>query len=146
VQSEESSQVAEVPIGFELVHAVQGRVRLRVLPPHDVDDLARAIEAVVGDWVGVQEIRRNPDCQSVVLTYDPDVLREAGVITLTSEATAGNESWIARRLADLEAAARALTERLGETAGWLVGKLPVALPRLWITSSWIPWPGHRGAP
>ncbi len=64
----------EPAIRFHLVHAVRGRTRMRVTPPHLAADLARAFERLLRDHAGVREVRGNPDSGSVVVTYDPDVL------------------------------------------------------------------------
>jgi hypothetical protein len=64
----------EPAIRFHLVHAVRGRTRMRVTPPHLAADLARAFERLLRDHPGVREVRGNPDSGSVVVTYDPDVL------------------------------------------------------------------------
>ena len=70
-----SGLASETPIQFHLVHAVRGRTRLRVDPPHRPDDLASAIADLFRDHPGLREIRLNEDCQSVVVIYDPEVLR-----------------------------------------------------------------------
>src|SRR5437868_7302896 len=64
----------EPAIRFHLVHAVRGRTRMRVTPPHLAADLARAFERLLRDHPGVREVRGNSDSGSVVVTYDPDVL------------------------------------------------------------------------
>src|SRR6185295_17586649 len=64
----------EPAIRFHLVHAVRGRTRMRVTPPHLAGDLARAFERLLRDHPGVREVHGNPDSGSIVVTYDPDVL------------------------------------------------------------------------
>ena len=72
----------EETIGFHIVHAVRGRTRIRVDSPDRVDDLARAIEDFFRDRPGVTEIRVNRDCQSVIFSYDPDLLRADDLVGL----------------------------------------------------------------
>ena len=73
-----STSVAETAgepsLRFHLVHAVRGRTRMRVTPPHLAGDLARAFERLLRDHPGVRDVHGNPDSGSIVVTYDPDVL------------------------------------------------------------------------
>lgn len=66
-------EISDPEVRFHLVHAVPGRTRMRVDTPHQLDELVAAIEAFFRDHPGLQEIRANRDCQSVVVTYDPDL-------------------------------------------------------------------------
>jgi hypothetical protein len=80
------TKTIEAPVQIQLVHAVRGRTRVRVTPPHLAGYLVRAIEALLGDQPGIQEIRLNEDCGSVVLTYDPELLDLDRLVTVTWEA------------------------------------------------------------
>jgi len=71
----EQPQASSDAVPFHLVHSVRGRARLRVDPPHDVDTLGRAIARILAECDGIQEIRVNPESRSVVVTYDPNLLR-----------------------------------------------------------------------
>src|SRR6185295_4417358 len=62
-------------IQFELVHAVRGRTRMRVTPPEQADQLARAVERMLRDQPGIRHVRSNVDSGSIVITYDPEMLR-----------------------------------------------------------------------
>src|SRR5256885_1147916 len=83
---------AEDSIGFRVVHAVRGRTRLRVDSPERLADLAQAIEELFHERPGVREIRVNADCQSVVFSYDADVLDADELLALASGAD-DNGSW-----------------------------------------------------
>ncbi len=67
------SDDGDAGVRFHLVHTVPGRTRIRVDAPDQLDDLVRAIEEFFHDHPGLREIRANRDCQSVVVTYDPEV-------------------------------------------------------------------------
>lgn len=58
-----------------VVHAIRGRLRVRVNFPQIFDGLSEAFNAFLRDQPGIQEVRLNPGCRSVVLNYNPDVLR-----------------------------------------------------------------------
>jgi len=83
---------AEDSIGFRVVHAVRGRTRLRVDSPERLADLAQAIEELFHERPGVRDIRVNADCQSVVFSYDADVLDADELLALASGAD-DNGSW-----------------------------------------------------
>jgi hypothetical protein len=68
-----------------VVHAIRGRLRMRVDLPHIFDALSGACEAFLRDQPGIQEVRLNPGCRSVVLNYNPDVLTADDVVTLVEE-------------------------------------------------------------
>src|SRR5882724_8445613 len=81
----------EETIGFHIVHAVRGRTRIRVDSPDLVDDLARAIEEFFGDRPGLTELRVNRDCQSIVFSYDPELIRAEDLLAFAGETR--NGSW-----------------------------------------------------
>src|SRR5919199_2060319 len=69
---------------WHIVHAIHGRLRLRVECPQIFDGLSRVGESFLRDQPGIQEVRLNPGCRSVVLTYNPAVLRADQVIDLVN--------------------------------------------------------------
>ena len=81
------------PIQFQLVHAVRGRTRVRVTPPHLAGELARAFERLLQDQPGVLEVRGNVDSGSVVVTYDPEALEIERLFGTQAEAPPS--SWTA---------------------------------------------------
>jgi cation transport ATPase len=68
-----------------VVHAIRGRLRMRVDLPQIFDVHSGACEAFLRDRPGIQEVRLNPGCRSVVLNYNPDVLRADDLVTLVEE-------------------------------------------------------------
>src|SRR5688500_9903336 len=75
VHSCDTEQAPPTSLQCQLVHAIQGRVRIRVETPQLFEGLAEAFQAFLGDQPGIQEVRLNPGCRSVVLTYDPNSLK-----------------------------------------------------------------------
>jgi Ca2+-transporting ATPase len=61
------------------VHAIRGRVRLRV-EDAKVFELAPALEAFLGDQPGIREIRLNRSCRSIVIAYDPERWRAESLV------------------------------------------------------------------
>ncbi len=59
------------PLGCWVVHAIPGRLRLRMESWRLFVDLAMAFETFLRDLPGIQDVRLNPSCRSVTLTYDP---------------------------------------------------------------------------
>jgi cation transport ATPase len=68
-----------------VVHAIRGRLRIRVDLPQIFAGLSGACEAFLRDQPGIQEVRLNPGCRSVVLSYNPDVLRADDLVTLVEQ-------------------------------------------------------------
>lgn len=68
-----------------VLHAIRGRLRMRVDLPQIFDGLLGACEAFLRDQPGIQEVRLNPGCRSVVLNYDPDVLKADDLVALIGE-------------------------------------------------------------
>jgi cation transport ATPase len=58
---------------------------MRVDLPQIFDSLSGACEAFLRDQPGIQEVRLNPGCRSVVLHYNPDVLEADDLVTLVKE-------------------------------------------------------------
>jgi len=52
-----------------------GRLRLRIDPADRLRDMARGIESFLGDQTGVVRVRANPHCASVVVHFDPALVR-----------------------------------------------------------------------
>ena len=90
MEAAERSQGPDEETQFHLVHAVRGRTRMRVDSPHQLDALVAAIEEFFRDHPGLQEIRANRDCQSVVVTYDPEVF---GADALPGPTAREDTSW-----------------------------------------------------
>ena len=106
----------DASIQFQLVHAVRGRTRMRVTPPHLADDLARAFERLLRDQPGVREVRGNVDSGSVVVTYDPDVLQVDRLFAPVPERAA--PSWLddqVERVREVVTPWGALFRDVGET-------------------------------
>jgi hypothetical protein len=118
----------QTPVPFRLVHAVRGRTRLRVDPPHDAGELARAITDLLRGHPGVREIRLNEDCQSVVVTYDPDVLQVEDLLgdDGAEPRDSGREWWASWLPSPLSRVARGVR-------AWL--PVPDAVERL---AAWLP--------
>ena len=91
-----SGSISAQEVRFQLVHAVRGRTRMRVEPPYDVDVLAREIERFFRERPGVEEIRVNRDCQSIVVTYDPEVLGADDLLALdgADPEPSNGEGWL----------------------------------------------------
>jgi len=81
-------------IRFHLVHAVRGRTRMRVDSPQQLDALVQAIEDFFRDHPGLREIRANRDCQSVVVTYDPELLDAGPLVVTTEREETSPDSWL----------------------------------------------------
>ena len=71
-----------------VVHALPGRVRMRVPLLHDRPTLAEAIAAAVGSVEGVSEVEVRAYTGSVLCTYDPARVGEAGVVRAVRDAAA----------------------------------------------------------
>ena len=128
---------SEEAVGFRVAHAVRGRTRIRVDAPERVEDVARAIEELFRDRAGVREIRVNRDCQSIVVSYDPDLLDADGLLALADETE--DASWRAWLGGSLVAAGTSVTQ-VAEQA--LAGTRDSArrLGQLWS------WPGNGWLP
>jgi len=127
----------EETIGFHIVHAVRGRTRIRVDSPERVDDVARAIEDFFRDRPGLTELRVNRDCQSVVFSYDPEMVQAEDLLAFGDGAR--NGSWAGLLRASLVSAG-ADAGHLAEQA--LAGARDSArrLGELWssLRDTWLP--------
>ena len=134
---------AEDSIGFRVVHAVRGRTRLRVDSPERLADLAQAIEELFRERPGVREIRVNADCQSVVFSYDADVLDADELLALASGAD-DNGSWrtsLQRLLPSSVVAAGTSVGQLADQALTSTGDTARQLARTllrWPGNGWLP--------
>ncbi len=114
---------SEEAVGFRVVHAVRGRTRIRVDSPERVEDVARAIEELFRDRAGVREIRVNRECQSIVVSYDPDLLDADGLLALADETEdASWRAWLGTSVTQVAeqalAGARDSARRLGQLWSW----------------------------
>jgi Cu2+-exporting ATPase len=55
---------------------------MRVEAPELLGPASNGLEAFLQDQPGIQEVRLNPACRSVTLTYDPDIVTGAGLAAL----------------------------------------------------------------
>ena len=53
------------------MHAISGRLRLRVPAMRGQAELAHQLETFLGDQDGIVSVRTVPVCGSLVVTYDP---------------------------------------------------------------------------
>jgi Cu2+-exporting ATPase len=67
------------------VHAIPGRLRLRVDAPELQNGLSEAFEAFLRDQPGVKAVDLNPDCRSAVLTYEPGCLLPDELVALVDQ-------------------------------------------------------------
>ena len=114
---------SEEAVGFRVVHAVRGRTRIRVDSPERVEDVARAIEELFRGRAGVREIRVNRECQSIVVSYDPDLLDADGLLALADETEdASWRAWLGMSVTQVAeqalAGARDSARRLGQLWSW----------------------------
>jgi Cu2+-exporting ATPase len=60
----------------QLVHAISGRVRIRLdAPAKFFREHAEGLQSRLASRPGVREVRLNPDCRSLIVTFDPGALR-----------------------------------------------------------------------
>jgi Cu2+-exporting ATPase len=123
-----------------VVHAIAGRLRVRI----DDYELWQDLPAAFGGWMreqaGVQDVRLNPDCRSAVVAYDPatvnseQLLRRVGMLSLTElrtlqePASNGQENESSSTITLALSSVAAVLSFLGESAlaPWLL--LGAALP------------------
>lgn len=123
-----------------VVHAISGRLRVRI----DNDELWRDLPAAFAGWMrdqaGVQDVRLNPECRSAVVAHDPaslstkQLLRRMGTLSLTklralrAPAPNGQENESSSAVTLALSSAAAVLGLLGESAvaPWLL--LGAALP------------------
>lgn len=70
VQLSRTEHPLPATLRWQVVHAVPGRVRLRVESSPALTDYVEAFEGLLRGLPGVHEVRCNPGCRSVILTYD----------------------------------------------------------------------------
>ncbi len=125
-------------IRFRVAHAVRGRTRLRVDSPDQLDALAEAVQRFLAAEPGIDEIRVVPASQSIVLTYDPDVLSPERLLALATE-PAIEADWLGSVAPGLSRARAALDGALQQAiaAGEaLVRQVNAAWPAGW--EAWMP--------
>lgn len=126
-----------------VVHSIRGRLRIHVDLPQVFDGLSGACEAFLRDQPGIQEVRLNPGCRSVVLNYNPDVLREDDLVSLVERLPldqlntyqprnpprhaedSASTAWLPLALSSAAMALGALTE--ATIAPWLVAGVAVPI-------------------
>jgi heavy metal translocating P-type ATPase len=78
-------QVSPSPHQYCLVHAIRGRLRMRIELPEIFDSLAESFQALLRDQPGVREVRLNPGCRSVILNYDADIIEQDDLVTFIEQ-------------------------------------------------------------
>jgi Cu2+-exporting ATPase len=68
--------------GGRVLHAIPGRLRLRVEAQVLTNGLGAACESFLREQPGVQDVTLNPACRSLVLTYDAARLAAADVVAI----------------------------------------------------------------
>jgi len=74
-QSEDNGQ--RVLLSFELQHAIAGRLRLKVSDLQFNDKLAGSFVNAAQSIDGVQSVRANSWCGSVIINFDSDAFRKS---------------------------------------------------------------------
>jgi len=108
---------------------------MRVDSPEQTDELARALAAFFRDQPGIEEIRANRDCHSVVLAYDPDLVTADDLQVLSREAANGSAGWVVQTAADATSALAGVADRALESAQILVHEVRRLSS---YASSWLP--------
>lgn len=65
-----------------VVHAIPGRLRIRVEPAKVFDDGSDDLRALLKDRPGVRDVRLNPRCRSLIVAYDLDVVQADDLLDL----------------------------------------------------------------
>src|SRR5262249_54253684 len=76
-------------IDCEVVHAIPGRLRLRLNELAVFDGLREAFRAFVKSCPGVEDVRLNSACRSVVVEYDESAARADDLIAKIEKLSAG---------------------------------------------------------
>jgi Cu2+-exporting ATPase len=121
-------------IQCRLLHVSDGRVRLHADPADLFGDLGPAFEAFLREQSGVEDVRLNPGCQSVVLRYDPTLLAPEGAVALAHGLPLG-------RLDDYRPRNGNGQAHLGDTSAWRYLGLSTAavVADLMFESAFTPW-------
>lgn len=123
-----------------VVHAIAGRLRVRIGDDELWQDLSAAFGAWMREQAGVQDVRLNPDCRTAVVAYDPatvsgeQILGRVGTLSLTElrglqePAPNGQENESSSTVTLVLSSAAAILSFMGEAAltPWLL--LGAALP------------------
>jgi hypothetical protein len=127
---------------FHVVHAVRGRTRLRVDSPELLAKLATAIETLFREHRGFHEVRVNPDCLSVVVTYDPDAIRIEAPVSIEEPVSGSFRSRLLPALTRPWAAADDMAAYVKESGHALLADLTGRWNRYaptWLTlPDWLP--------
>jgi len=67
-----------------VVHATDGRLRLRLDPPEAVERLGGVLRTLLGEHPGVTEVRLSPTTRSIVLQFDPAITDAEALVALAS--------------------------------------------------------------
>ena len=113
-----------------VVHAIPGRIRIRIEAPEPLDD---GLPALLSERREVRDVRLNPRCRSLIVTYDPAAVRAEDLVELVGR-TSG------RPPAAVPAATRPDEERGAGLAGlplWLSGAAVVLGLLRWTAP--VPW-------
>jgi Cu2+-exporting ATPase len=129
--------------GCRVLHAIPGRLRLRVEAQVLTNGLGAACEAFLRDQPGVQDVSLNPACRSLVLTYDAARLAAADVVAIVDNISVealtahrarpgtgvpnddGGPSWLNLGLSSLAVGLGLFAE--SALAPWLVGAAAIPI-------------------
>lgn len=59
-----------MPASAEILHSLPGRIRFRLKDPRLTDGLSTGLQSYLTGQPGIKEVRFNPACSSLLLTYD----------------------------------------------------------------------------
>lgn len=76
-----------MPLAFQVVHAIGGRVRFRVYAPEIFETLTASFQSFLHSHPGILDVRLNPHCRSVVICYVPTALSTDAVATILNAAS-----------------------------------------------------------
>jgi len=69
------------------VHAIPGRLRIRVEPPEIRTDGSDDLRTLLEGRPGIRDVRLNPRCRSLIVAYDPDVVQADDLLDLLRESS-----------------------------------------------------------
>jgi hypothetical protein len=72
--------------GIRVVHAIPGRVRLKIISLRDNPELAREIRARLAGLQGIRRVEANPLTGSLLVLYDPEEITSLESLFTLSEA------------------------------------------------------------
>jgi heavy metal translocating P-type ATPase len=65
-------------IEYQIVHAIPGRMRVRVPALQQIEGLAEAVSGLLSQQTGITGVRHNRPCGSVIINYDPSMTELPG--------------------------------------------------------------------